>query len=408
MTNTEQRVAKAINATAQQISADSIPPFRVAQAPSQFGGRLLSPLAGRRWPLLFAPVAVAAAVAVIAVAAVAIGNRVAGHRSSVSGSSESVPPYYVALNYKLPITANERIDVVIRSTATGKVLATVPPPAQFTPRLVAAAADDRTFVMASVEKGVSNPAGAQVRFELVRFNPALGAVAVDSLPISGVTVNGSDGALWMALSPDGRSLAVSTTTFLGIRVYSVPGGAHRAWKGPSAELFGLAWAGPRNPGQRSRMLAYFYFPVGVTTAGAGLHVLDSGSHSSGLLSASHVPPIPRRDDCEPAWFLPAPSMIVCVSPYRDHGVDKAAIEEFSLGTGKLLRRLPLPGVVQGNEQPQVAWANRSGTKVIVLMAQAGSKPYQSASAYLMAGGRITKLPGARWSGLLGEALPVSW
>lgn len=399
MTNTEQRVAKAINATAQQISADSIPPFRVAQAPSRFGGRLLPISAGRRWPLFMAPVAVAAAVAVIAVAAVVIGHHVASHRPPAGGNNEKVPPYYAALSYKLPFTAHMRVDVVIRSTATGKVLATMPAIPGYTPGKVSAAADDRTFVVAADKVVPATSNNSTVRFYLLRFDPGTGKVTVRTLPIS---VDTGEEALGIALSPDGRKLAVTTVSFQGIRVYSVPGGALRSWTTSGADLLGPEWTG------NNRMLAYFRFAGAATGQPVGLRVLDTASRSHSLSLASHVPPIPRRDNCAPAWFVPRPTMVVCVANYGDHGAIKAYVEEISLRTGKLLRRLYLPGTEQNAVAPQVAWANPSGTKVIVLIGRSRPSPSQSASAFLVAGGRVTKLPGATWFGQLSDSLPASW
>ena len=68
----------------------------------------------------------------------------------------------------------------------------------------------------------------------------------------------------------------------------------------------------------------------------------------------------------------------------------------------------MPGAVQEGVAPQVAWANPSGRKLIVLLGRSRPQPYKSASAFLVSDGRITKIPGARWLGQLNESLPASW
>jgi hypothetical protein len=410
MTTTEQRVAKriakAIDATAQQVTAESIPPFRVSDAAPRFAGRPLPARGVRRWSRLLVPAAVAASVALVAVAAVLAGNNVASHRPPMNPASGQVPPYYAALRYEHPFTSHLRVDVTIRSTATGKVLATVPPLAGgFAAHMVSAAADDRTFVMAASRLVPDTSNSVPVRFYLIRFDPATDTVAVRGLPISDVTANGSAGLFEIGLSPDGQRLAVMTDTFRGIRVYSVPGGAQRAWTtSVASELLSPAWAGG------SRQLAFFYRPLDLSAHEVGLRLLDTASSKHDLLAASRKPPVLLRYECGPAWFAPRPSMIACVIENLHHGTRTAYVAEVSLRTGKLLRRLPLPppGVVPDGAVPQVAWANPAGTKAIVIISQLRPRPSGSASAYLVTSGRITKIPGATWAGTVNIYLPASW
>ena len=242
MTSTERRVANAINATAQQITADSVPPLRVSELTEPEARR---PLYGaRRWTRSLVPAASAVSVAIIATAALVIGNDLAGNVPSAGGTFEAVRPYYAKVTLEGPVSSNTPVAVTIRATATGKVLATVPSPApRFVIRLVSAGTDDRTFVLAATQSGLALPALAAVRFYSLGFDPATDAVSVNQLPISNVTVNTEDVSLQVALSPDGQNLAVITSTFRGIRVYSLPTGDQRTWTAKSGEdLLGPAWA----------------------------------------------------------------------------------------------------------------------------------------------------------------------
>ncbi len=140
-----------------------------------------------------------------------------------------------------------------------------------------------------------------MRFYLLRFNPAGDTVAVTELPIRNVKESLSG----MALSPDGRYLAVITSYFHGIRVYSLSTGAERSWV---TSAFGLlldpAWAGD------SRTLAFFLDSPGAAEPGApsSVYLLDTTSQSRSLLQASHPVSGLRRSLCGPAYFLPRRSI----------------------------------------------------------------------------------------------------
>lgn len=402
MTSTEQRIAKAINATAQQISADSIPPLRVSGLTRPEANRPL--LGARRWTRSLIPASAAVSVAVIAVATLVIGNDLAGNVPSAGGAFEAALPYYAKVTLEGPVSSNTPVAVTIRATATGKVLATVPSPApQFVPRLVSAGDDDRTFVLAATQTGLASPALAAVRFYSLQFDPATDAVSVNQLPISNVTVNTEDVSLQIALSPDGGNLAVITSTFNGIRVYSLPTGNQRTWTAKSGEdLLGPAWA------QGSRRLAFLFRPVGLTAVDPGVYLLDTTSHRHSLFAASHLLPALQGSGCSPPWLLPKPTVIVCVVAHRAHHVVKAYVAESSIRTGKLLRRIPLPGIVQNDVVPQVAWVNRTGTQVIVLMGLPKPNLRGAVTAFLVTRSRITKIPEATWPGLLSASTLGAW
>jgi hypothetical protein len=394
----QDRMKMAINATAEQISADTIPPLRdLKPARRWFGGRLLpGAQGGSPW---LAPVAAAVAIVLIAVAAFVISALAASHPRPVQPTG-AAPPYYAEVTLEGPYSNHAKVDITIRSTTTGKVLATVPSPAPgFVPRSVTAAADDRTFVMVAVKsKGISEPdaLGAPMRFYRLRFDPATDQVSVSGLPIRDVTAGQT---FSMALSPDGRSLAVVTGTFHGIRVYSVPGGGERLWTtSPDTVALDPAWAGG------TRTLAFFFDPTDQGGRGLSMRLLDTTSRNKNLAAASRA----RRSVCLPTWYSPSPSMIMCAIDDSAHHANRADIVEVSLRTGKIVRRLPVPGVFQQGDTPPVVWANPAATKVIVLISRSKPGSFGSVSAYLVTSHGIKKLPGATWPDQLSLYLAASW
>lgn len=193
----------------------------------------------RRWPgagRWLIPMAAAAAVVAVAVTLVAVKNppratpktsagpatsRPAGPAAtSTPVDPEALPGYFVAINglevrgqdssgQSGPLKAPKPDSVIVGETLTGKRLATISPPAGSTFAGVTGAADDRTFVLDSVQL-VSGPgflsATQQRTWYLLRIRP--GVTPAQTLtplhfPVpTGADING------IALSPDGTKLAV--------------------------------------------------------------------------------------------------------------------------------------------------------------------------------------------------------
>ncbi len=203
----------------------------------------------RRWPgagRWLIPMAAAATVVAVAVTLVAVRNPPRAVNSASAGPSrsagpaatsapvdtEALPGYFVAINglevvgphtpgQSGPPKAPKPDSVIVGETLTGQRLATISPPAGSTFAGVTGAADDRTFVLDSVQlpSGILSPTQppflslTQPRtWYLLRITP--GATPVQTLtalhfPLpSGADVNG------IALSPDGTKLAV---------LYQMPG-----------------------------------------------------------------------------------------------------------------------------------------------------------------------------------------
>ncbi len=135
-------------------------PLRAADWPARLGAAAAA--SARRWQRLLVPLAAAASVAVIATVALVISQHVRSpgntqaklHLSPLPQPASPArpdnavpPPYYAALTATNPRWRYNPLDVTVRATATGKVLATVRPPRPFTTfSWISGAADDRTFV----------------------------------------------------------------------------------------------------------------------------------------------------------------------------------------------------------------------------------------------------------------------
>ena len=227
MTKLEDRLRSDLRAMAQQAQPETLRPLRPPAArPGRAarswwlaGGRPGSPK--QRW---LAAVAAVAAMAVI-VAAVNIAGRLMQHQ--VAGPVAAMPRYY------LDNSDNGR-HVAIRASATGRTLASVAAPAGDAFSWLAAAADDRRFVVAEV----SGSGRHQVTsFHLLRL-AANGHLASWS-PVSFANTAGPAGlaVTGLALNPEASMLAIAITPFRSAavirrdrRAYGGRGG-HRGRRG---------------------------------------------------------------------------------------------------------------------------------------------------------------------------------
>jgi hypothetical protein len=261
----------------------------------------------RRWRGWLAPLA--AAVAVIAAVAVAlaisygIGGRHLGkpatHRTDPFAQ---VPRYLVALTGGNTLPDQGR-RAVVAATATGAVLGSVAPPRPYGVfTWVAAAGNDRTFVLAAQRaqpiagaRGMIGGAGPARLYRLVLHRSGRpGTPQLLRLPPVSGNING------FALSPDGRKLAVSTTQAPGsavrtslIQVFTLGTGAQRSWS-----WSGFGWVGQDKPSAQSLVWAgddrtlLFKQYRGVGGAGAQIRLLDTAAPGGSLTGASTRVPFP--------------------------------------------------------------------------------------------------------------------
>ena len=217
------------------------------------------------------PLAAAAAVTCVVAASLAIGAAFHGHaRPAGPGPAaqshpspaplrpaalrpaalRQVPRYFAALTLTAPVQVMGGEAVVVRSTLTGHVLATVTPPRPY--RIftwVSAAGDDRTFVLAAQRYWpiASGQAGlpAQNRdnttptvFFRMTFDPATHTAKLARLAVP-ETIQAAQLA-GMTVSPDGTRLALDLRQ--SIQVVTLTTGAIRSWAWP-----GGGWIGNNKP-----------------------------------------------------------------------------------------------------------------------------------------------------------------
>ena len=258
-----------------------------------------------RWRAWLVPAAAALAVITAVALSLAISDVVGGRpgrpAARPAAAFARVPRYFVALTGNALPDQGQRAVAV--ATATGKVLGSVAAPAPYHVfTWVAAAGDDRTFVLAAQRArpvggvlGQAMGVGAAKLYRLVLHRSGRPG-ALEPLPIPPISgnING------FALSPDASKLAVSTTRGPGavanssqIHVLVLATGAERSWvlgkvgwvgqDKPSAES--LAWAGD------NRTLLFKEY-LGRGGSAAEIRLLDTAAPGGELAAASTRVPFP--------------------------------------------------------------------------------------------------------------------
>ena len=208
-----------------------------------------------KWSGLLVPLAAAAAVAAVVAASLGISATFRGHarpagpgppaQSHLSPAAQShspaalrrVPRYFAALTRTAAVQVMGGEAAVVRSTLTGRVLATVAPPRPYQIfTWVSAAADDRTFILAAQRYWpiASGDAGLPAErldnttptvFFKMAFDPATRTAKLAKLAVP-ETIPSAQLA-GMTVSPDGTRLALDLRQ--SIRVVTLATGAIRSW-----------------------------------------------------------------------------------------------------------------------------------------------------------------------------------
>jgi hypothetical protein len=257
----------------------------------------------RRFPAWMAPVAAAAAVIALAISLVTLRTT----PSRPAPASGGVPRYYAALIPQPPQGFQNKL--AVGDTFTGARLATLTPARGNSFAAVTAAADDRTFVVATqpIATGAPDNRVPPRTWYLLRVAPGTSSqLRLTRLPIPDLK---GDDLLAVALSGSGRQLAVgfipnyatSPTSPVQLRIYSVTTGKlERAWSTSDRTVFG----GPGRVAQSvntaltwvddDRALA---FPTISTASNPRKHedvthetmrLLDMSADGSDLIAASRV------------------------------------------------------------------------------------------------------------------------
>jgi hypothetical protein len=355
-----------------------------------------------------APVTVAAVVVTLAITTVALREvwnepsvppGSSGQSGSGPTSAAGVPPqYYAALDDPSGTAFDDKettraVDVIVGDTSAGRRIATVTPPKGQTFAGLTAAADDRTFVVAStwlpVPEGL--PANAPAAWYLLRIAPgAAKAFTLTKLSVpgqpAGTQVSG------IALSPDGSELAVmyqrdvwsGKTGPLTLSVYSVPAGqALRTWTQPTNGFpagYGWYWGRYSNSSitwlAGGRTLAFADGtnsggngpPAAAAFSGVKIRTIDLASPSGNLLADSTVVFSAKNHWCM-TLQLTADGKTVFCGGYGGNFANKSSANDpeilaYSVAAGRARLVYRLNGVYN-TDVANVLWLSPDGSTLIV-------------------------------------------
>jgi hypothetical protein len=440
MTQIENLLRAATRDAAAEVTPESIPRFDDARLPVP---RRRLPGFARPLTPLFA----AAAVVVVVVLSLVLSSVFAVPRPAPAGPGPvipGVPPYYAALTASAPAAGPELspAELTVRSTVTGKVLATVTPPhpyGQFI--LVDGTAGDRTFLVGAQVwhtpwAGASVQIPEPVRLFLLHFDPSTDRATLSALPLP--QFNGLN-LQTASISPDGTRITIAYQDGLKatwLHVYTLTGGAERTWtptlaqEGPSDVGLGrdnpasIAWAANDRTisfvwgGKGSDGVHLFSTstPEGDTLVSASKFLLATSSYLGG------VPANSSEFVCDSDPFLSANGAYVLCGGYVDPARKThpgyypifpttpvtQGIGEFSATTGKLITilgalraRMLAPATEPGGFRvtvityPYLLWASPDAS---TLIGEAGGH------AFVVRDGHRQPIP---WSASISTALGSS-
>jgi hypothetical protein len=396
MSDIEDRLRAELWAQAQRTQAEDLRELQVQPRREPAGAR-------RRWWL--APAA--AALAVAAVVGVIAGVRpTAGRQPPAVSAAGQRPPFYVTL----PADGNSgHPDATVRATATGAMLGRVSVPGTHF-SLVAAAADDRTFVLAAFRPAASSVTG-HGGTEFYRFTlSARGRPGpLVKLPLTVSEGRRTYGATSMALSADGATLAVAVVPRAiashgggptsRIEVVSLRTGRTRTWTSAvRTDIESLSWV-------RGGTLAYLVPGPPAPAGGLRLRLLDTAGPSGSLPRSSR--PVTLRGvtgQLQSAMVTGHGQFVVAwtQAPAPAGRTADTVLAEFSAHTGLRLRVLDtIPSRGAFETSAQVWSADPSGEHLLaggntvtgrVMPGGVVKDPVVRAFLHRIDRGRVTALP----------------
>jgi hypothetical protein len=406
MTGLEERLRVALQEKADRIPADA-PPLRLEAVADSISSRQVhGPRARPKW---LAPVAASVAVLIVAIAAVITSGVFGGGKTSSitvpASAMRGIPRYYVTL--QVPngrLKPPPHAEAQVRATRTGAVIAKITPPhpyVGFDPYVVAGAANDRTFVLAAQNGGLYGT--DQKKFPsyqlfLLYINPGARSpgARVRLTPLAPpFPVHFS--AIAMALSPDGKSLAIFSANLRGrqksLTVYNLTKGTSRTWPftvpdaGAPWKFGTLSWASNGRVG----FVDLHHWDE--------LRLLDPTAGGAGLTAGSQV--IRLRGV---PYGLPQLALFTADGRSVFIGLQTGRWQEellrFSVRTRKVTavlnnmqRPRADPGEGKYDNWEQVLWMNSSGSKLIITNLRRG------ATAGIVRGQSYTAIPWSRETSL---------
>jgi hypothetical protein len=239
MNTIEDRLRAATQAAADTVTGYSQPPLRLPARARGYG--LTRPRIAA--PRLMASVAAAAAIVAVVATVVVTRDVAAGHRAAADRAAGALkaeaPPFFLAAFTTKNSPEFTEGALAVGRTATGKILATVRPPAPYTTfGAIGAAADDRTFVVTAQKPPRGRLSHLEydpgpARLYLLRLH--LGhtpAVTLTALPIP--VFRHKTAVIGISLSPSGTRLAVglqgvNSNYPTGLRVYDLANDSFTDW-----------------------------------------------------------------------------------------------------------------------------------------------------------------------------------
>jgi hypothetical protein len=403
-------VEERLRATTEALS-DAMREVRPLSLPSERPGRVSRPRSSRGWPGWLIPLTAAVAVIAVAVALAAVRDGRAASPGPPAPATNPVataaPQYYVELGPYESAPGYQR-DAIVGDTRTGKVLATVKPPADRTFVGVTGAADDRTFVIdagpdtGSPGKGEA-PQGTHTWY-LLRLAPGTSHPAtLTRLPIAALAE--SDGIDGLALSPDAGTLAVlyqpgvlaGSPKPYTLRTFSLSTGkALRTWTAPVVPglTYGLPGLNPDNSvglawTADGHTLAFAFPPNDQPDYERTLNVTGKGANL--LADSRPVLSIPdNQPNCVSLMLSSDGRTMVCGAVAgRPEGPE---FDLYSTATGKLARVLyRCPGSCQG-KVAELAWTGAGGTAIGVIEVMPKGQMTIDYTVGLLTPGKFTPLP----------------
>jgi len=412
----EEKLAAALRDTGEEISPHSVPPLRL-RGPQR---RVTLPRLPRRWMTWLTPLAAAAAVAAVVATSLAISATFHGRTRSTGPAAaprwngspigpasalHKVPPYFVTLPPQALIYART---ATVRSTVTGRVLATFrPPPPYQVFTWVSGTADNRTFVLAAqrwwhIGHGQAGMP-AQNRdnttptvFFRLTFDPHTGTTQLKKLSVVGNVSTADLGG--MGVSPDGTRLALDFRK--SIQIITLATGATRTWTWP-----GGGWIGNWKPmGQifswsaDGRFLAFQQWG-GRNNETMRVRILDTSAPGTSLTAAKVIVGFPYRAGTLATLntlLTPDGTRIVAATsfypPHHGGPGGYVQITKYSASTGKPLVHEDRFSASIGWQD--VLWSGPDGSTLVISDPRGAKDQYGGRSNILgvLAGHKFTPIP----------------
>ena len=420
MNTMEDKVRLALRETGEEIGPHSVPPLRL---PGTRRTRL--PRIPGRWGTWLTPLAAAAAVAAVVAASLAISTTFHGHARSTGQAAaprwngspigpasalHKVPPYFVVLPPQAQIYART---AQVRSTVTGRVLATFRPPRPYKVfTWVSGAADDRTFVLAAQRWW--NPAAGPTAQDRDNTTPTVFfrltfTAHIRSAQLTRLTVPGKIRATnlgGVGVSPDGTRLALDFRQ--SIQTVTLATGAVRTWTWP-----GSGWIGNWKPmGQIFSWSAdgrYLEFQQwGGPHDTMHVRILDTTAPGTSLTAARVVVAYPYRSGADTyasgnSFLTPDGTRIVTATSFfprqRNLAGGYVQIAGYSTRTGKPLFHEDRFSASIGYQQ--VLWSSPDGSALVISDPRGAKDRYGGRNNILgvLAGNKFTPIPHGAYNGL---------